>query len=233
MARGTGGRVWDLPIRLFHWSLVVLVLVLWLTGEFGGFDITLTLPGKGSTYISNMDVHALAGQGVFILVIFRLLWGLWGSTTARFSHFVRGPSAVLAESRQLLKGKLHTSVGHNPLGGAMIVLLLLLLAGQAISGMFAADDFFFEGPLVHLVSEDTSDRLTGFHHLLFSALQALILVHILALFYYLVRGKNLIRPMVTGNSLEEGIADLKFSSGWIALVTLIVSAALLALLRSL
>jgi len=232
---GTGVRlkVWDLPTRLFHWTLVVLVVLLWLTGEFGGFDVTLPIPGKGDTYFSNMDIHALAGQGVLILVLFRILWGLWGSTTARFSHFVRGPSAVVAEAISLLKGQVHTTVGHNPLGGTMIVVLLLLLAAQATTGMFSADDFFFEGPLVHLVSGDTSETMTNIHHLLFSGLQVLVIIHILAVFYYLVRGKNLIRPMVTGSTTGQDQGSLTYTSGWWALLTLAGAVTVLVVLRSL
>lgn len=227
-------KIWDLPVRLFHWTLVVLVLLLWLTGEFGGFDVTLPLPGVGDTYLSNMDVHALAGQGVFILVLFRLLWGIWGSTTARFGHFVRHPVTVARELVAMLKGRIDHSVGHNPAGGAMIVVLLLLLAAQSITGMFSADDFFFEGPLVHLVSSDTSESLTGIHGLLFSGLQVLIVLHILAVIYHLVRGHNLIGAMFTGKRpAPQPTAQLKFSPGWLALVSLGLSAGLLLLLRSL
>ncbi len=227
-------KIWDLPVRLFHWTLVLLVLLLWLTGEFGGFDVTLPLPGKGDTYFSNMDVHALAGQGVFILVFFRIFWGIWGSTTARFGHFVRHPVTVVRELIAMVRGRIHHSVGHNPAGGAMIVILLLLLAAQSITGMFSVDDFFFEGPLAHLVSGDTSESLSEIHHLLFSGLQVLIVVHILAVFYHLVRGHNLIGAMFTGKRpVPQPAAQLKFSSIWLALISLGLSTGLLLLLRSL
>lgn len=226
-------KIWDVPVRLFHWSLVLLVLLLWLTGEFGGFDVTLPLPGKGDTYFSNMDIHALAGQGVFILVFFRLFWGVWGSTTARFRHFVRKPATVFGELVGLIKGKIHHVPGHNSPGGLMIVVLLLLLAAQSITGMFSADDFFFEGPLAHLVSSDTSESLTGIHGLLFSGLQVLIILHILAVIYHLVRGHNLIGAMFTGKRALPQATELRFSPGWLALLGLGLSTGLLLLLRSL
>ena len=124
------GRVWDLPTRLFHWSLLVLVVVLWATGEFGGFDISTSVPGFGDVYLANMDIHAMAGQGVFVLVIFRLLWGVWGSTTAQFRHFVRGPGAVMAEARAAIRGRDRDMAGHNPLGALMVLALLLAQAAE-------------------------------------------------------------------------------------------------------
>ena len=227
------GRVWDAPVRLFHWLLVLLVAVLWVTGEFGGINVSASLPLAGDVYLSNMDVHALAGQGVFVLVVFRILWGLWGSTTARFSHFVRRPGVVLAELWALLRGHLGRAVGHNPLGGMMVIFLLLLLLFQALSGMFSADDLFYEGPLTHLVDEDTVELASALHHQSFTVLQLLIIVHILAILYYLGRGQNLIGSMITGRKKPAPPAALAFSPWWLALVTLGLASGFLALLRSL
>lgn len=211
-------RLWDLPVRLFHWTLVVMVLLLWITGEFGGLDVTLPIPGKGDVYFANMDVHALLGQGVLVLVIFRLLWGVWGSTSARFVHFVKAPAKVVAEVRSLLGGGLPDHQGHNPLGALMVVALLLLLLAQAGTGLFSADDFFFAGPLAELVDDDWVETLTGLHESLFTALQVFILTHVAAVFYYLARGSNLIRPMLTGT--KPGITGgLRFAPLWLALAT--------------
>ena len=226
-------KVWDVPVRLFHWSLVILVLVLWLSGEFGGFDIAFSAPWGGDVYLSNMDVHSLAGQGVFVLVVFRLLWGLWGSTTARFGHFIHHPVAVAGELMSLLKGRVQDSVGHNPLGGLMVLALLLVLLGQSVSGLFAADDLFFEGPLAHLVSDDAIDSATDLHHLFFSFLQVLVVLHIAAVFYYLLRRKNLIKPMVTGSKGHPVEESLSFSPWWLAALSLVIAAGLLWGLRSL
>lgn len=229
-------RVWDLPTRLFHWTLVALVALLWVSGEFGGLDLTLSLPGKRVLYLSNMDVHALAGQGVFVLLVFRLLWGLWGSTTARFAHFVSGPRAVWAELRALLAGRVPDAVGHNPLGALSILAMLALLAVQVGTGLFARDDFFFEGPLAHRVTEETSERLTGLHHENFEILQALILLHVGAVLYYWARGRNLVVPMITGRKVDlppQAAAQIRLASPWRALVTLALAMGALAAIRTL
>lgn len=213
-------RVWDLPVRLFHWSLVILVALLWATGEFGGFDLTFSLPGKGSVYLSNMDVHELLGQGVLTLVVFRILWGVWGSATARFAGFVRGPAQVLGEIRSLMHGQVPETHGHNPLGALMVVAVLATLLFQGVTGLFSADDLFFEGPLANLVSDDTSEFLTGLHHQSFSLLQILIVLHIGAVLYYLVRGRNLIAPMVTGKkAATDDNPEITFAPLWRAVIS--------------
>lgn len=226
-------KVWDLPVRLFHWVLVILIGVLWWSGEFGGMDITLSLPVKGDTYLSNMDIHALAGQGVLILVLFRLLWGVWGSTTARFVHFLQGPSVIKAKLLELLRGKVSVSTGHNPLGGVMVAVMLLVLLAQAGTGLFSADDLFFSAPLAHLVSEDVVERMTGLHHLAFAALQLLIAVHIAAIGYYWLRGQNLVAAMITGRRQLDAEPKLQFVTGWRSLVSVLLAVAVLVVLRSL
>lgn len=225
--------VWDLPTRIFHWTLVSLVTVLWISGEFGGLDISAELPLAGQVFYSNMDIHALAGQSVFVLIIFRLLWGIWGSTTARFSHFIRHPRAIVEEAKQLLKGQTPETTGHNPLGGAMVVLLIAILLGQSLSGLFSSDDLFYEAPLAGLVSSEISSMITGWHHSLFGLLQALILIHIAAIFYYLVRGKNLIRPMVVGKTETADTEGLSIKPLWLGAVSLALAAAVLLVLKSL
>jgi len=208
-------QVWDLPVRLFHWSLVVLVTLLWISGEFGGFDISGDYPLLGSIYLSNMDVHGLLGQGVLVLVVFRILWGLLGSSTARFSSFLRGPGKVIQEGCALLRGKVPESLGHNPLGALMVLTLLGLLGFQAVSGLFAEDDFFFSGPLANRVTSDTSELLTRLHKQVFPVLQVLVLVHIAAVLYYQSRGRNLIGAMFTGKKkLRVSSEKVVLASWW-------------------
>ncbi|MFA5631878.1 MAG: cytochrome b/b6 domain-containing protein [Porticoccaceae bacterium] len=219
MANDRTRQVWDLPVRVFHWALVVLVTLLWLTGEFGGFDISGEYPLVGYLYLSNMDVHALLGQGVLVLVVFRILWGLFGSSTARFSGFVRGPATVFRELRALLRGDVPESLGHNPLGALMVLALLALLGFQAVSGLFAQDDLFFSGPLAATVSSDTSKTLTSLHKQSFSVLQVLILLHVVAVLYYLVRGRNLISAMFSGTKKHHGdTAQVTMAPWWRALI---------------
>jgi len=229
-------RVWDLPVRIFHWLILVLVTLLWYTGEVGGLDLSIPWPGGETLFWGNMDVHMLLGQAVLTLVIFRVLWGLFGSTTARFASFVRGPRVVLQYARASLSGREPPTLGHNPAGTLMVLLLLGLLAAQALLGLFASDDIFSEGPLAHLVSSDTSGRLTELHGLLFNLLLAAIALHVLAAFVYLLRGKNLIKAMVTGHKPaaqlpQDEARDLRFvSSAW-ALLLLVVSGLLVWSLR--
>lgn len=176
--------VWDVPTRLFHWTLVLLMVVQWWTAEQS----------------STMDWHMRCGYIVLALVLFRLIWGVVGSETARFSNFVRGPSAVLAYFQALLRGKTPHYHGHNPMGAGSIIALLVLLFIQSVSGLFANDDILIEGPLYSWVSKSTSDWCTTVHKVNFNILLAFIALHIGAvLFYLLVKGENLVRPMFTGN----------------------------------
>ncbi|HYI47624.1 MAG TPA: cytochrome b/b6 domain-containing protein [Allosphingosinicella sp.] len=177
-------RVWDLPIRLFHWAIVLLVPAMWATHE-----------------LERMDLHILLGQILLGLVLFRILWGLIGSSTARFAGFVRGPRAVW----RYLRGRGGPAFGHNPLGGWSVVAMLLVLLTQIGLGLFAIDeDALNEGPLSHLVSYETARILAHRHETIFYLLAALIAVHLSAILYYLVvRRDNLVTPMVTGRRAAD------------------------------
>lgn len=203
--------VWDLPVRLFHWTLVALLLVSWWTGEEGG---------------NAMIYHLWSGYGILTLVIFRLLWGLAGSPYARFRQFLRGPRALADYALGLLQRKPSVWVGHNPLGGWVIMIMLLALLVQAMTGLFANDDIFIEGPLYPWVSKRASDALTSLHKANFNLLLALAALHVAAaLFYLLVKRENLITPMITGRKwlpAETAGQPSGFASPWLAvlLVTL-------------
>lgn len=206
-------RVWDAPTRLFHWGLVGLLGYLWWTGENGP-----------------MDDHMLAGYGVLALILWRVIYGVVGSTTARFSDFVKGPGAVVRYLKATFgrgADDKAAPLGHNPAGGWMVLLLLLLLLAQTVTGLFSNDDIFSEGPLANLVSKSTSDLLTGWHkNILFPALQGLVALHILAAFLYLfLKGENLIRAMVTGKkpAAPEAAHGVRFVSPLIALAVAAVA----------
>ena len=174
-------EVWDLPVRLFHWALVLLLIGLYVSYRMG-----------------EMTWHGWMGQAVLVLVVFRLAWGVVGSEFARFSDFVRGPGAVWAYLRSFGRG-MPDRPGHNPLGGWSVLAMLLVLLVQATLGLFANDDIFFDGPLRHLVSDSLSAQLTSLHRLNFYVILALVAVHVGAvLFYWLALGKNLIVPVLTG-----------------------------------
>jgi cytochrome b len=172
-------RLWDLPLRIFHWSLVVAVVVAIVTAEIGG---------------NWMELHGKAGLAIIGLLAFRLSWGIVGSTHARFLNFVPSPARI----HDYLKGKWE-GVGHNPLGALSVFALLGLLAAQAATGLFANDDIAFNGPLFSLVDQLTSDHLTAWHHTLSNLLFILLGLHVLAVFFYvLFKKNNLLKPMVTG-----------------------------------
>lgn len=204
-------RVWDLPTRLFHWLLVVLIGISWWSAEQRA-----------------MDWHVLSGLAVMALVLFRLIWGFAGGSTARFSQFLRSPGAVLA---YLGGGKApHIVAGHNPVGGYSTLAMLLLLALQIGTGLFAVDvDGIDSGPLSFLVSFDGGRTLAAIHELSFKALQLVVALHIVAvLFYLLVRKRNLISPMFRGSDgqIESAAGALRTASPVRFLVAALVSAAL-------
>ena len=186
--------VWDLPTRLFHWLLLISVILSFVTGNIGG---------------NTMKYHLLSGYGILVLLIFRLAWGLVGSRTARFSSFVKGPATVLAYVATLLQKKTQKpSLGHNPLGGWSIVAMLLVLFVQVATGLFANDDILTGGPLYVWVTKETSNLLTWVHLINRFVLIALIAVHIFAVFFYFFfKHENLIRPMVTGMKRWHAAAD--------------------------
>lgn len=171
--------VWDLPTRLFHWTLVVLVIGAFVTAKVGG---------------NAMAWHGRLGLAIVGLLVFRIAWGFVGSTYARFSTFVRGPATILSYLRGQWQG-----LGHNPLGALSVLGLLGILTAQATTGLFANDDIAFEGYLASLVGSELSGQITGIHHLLEKVLMALVALHIGAiLFYTHVRKHNLVKPMLTG-----------------------------------
>jgi cytochrome b len=143
-----------------------------------------------------LEQHRIMGLILLALVIFRLIWGVCGSETARFSRFVRGPKAVLA----YLRGEGGAALGHNPLGGWSVAALLLVVSAQMSLGLIAQDEYaIVAGPLNHLVSYETAEAATELHEALFNGVAALIALHIAAvLFYQLRKRNNLIGPMLTG-----------------------------------
>ncbi len=203
--------VWDLPTRLFHWILVGLVVLAYLTGNLGG---------------NAMETHRRAGEAILALVLFRVAWGFWGSTPSCFSSFVAGPRTVWRYARTLFVRPGPPHPGHNPLGGWSVLALLTLLFIQAGTGLFANDDIFFTGPLYPWVSKAASDRLTRIHLLNRWILSAIAGVHIAAvLFYLLYKRENLILPMITGKKRWRGgpPPPMRRASGVLALLLALVS----------
>lgn len=172
-------KLWDLPTRIFHWSLVILVAAAIVTAKIGG---------------NAMEWHGRIGLTILGLIAFRIAWGVVGSTYARFANFFPKPSSILA----YLRGQWH-GIGHNPLGAFSVLGLLALIALQVGTGLFANDDIAFNGPLFSLIGKELSDRLTSIHRLSSNGLIALIVLHLVAImFYAYVKKNNLVMPMITG-----------------------------------
>jgi|YelNatPaOPRAMG01_1025707.scaffolds.fasta_scaffold22974_3 cytochrome b len=179
-------RVWDLPLRLFHWLLALCVSVSIVTGLIGG---------------NAMQVHYWSGYCLIALLVFRLVWGVIGSHYARFWNFVRGPRTILRYVRGDDPRPPHLRIGHNPLGSLSVIALLLVVSLQVISGLFANDEIFNEGPLANYVSGRTSAILTFYHTTIGQPLiYALVGLHLAAIAYYaIIKRENLVRPMLTGD----------------------------------
>ena len=198
--------VWDLPTRIFHWLLAALILFSWW-----------------SVKNHHTEWHIWSGCAILTALIFRLLWGFVGSSTARFASFVRGPRAILDD----LRGH-RTGIGHRPLGGLAVVALLGAVAIQVGLGLVSQDeDGIYAGPLSRLVSSDTSDTTRDIHELWFYVLLALIVLHVLAILYYRLRGRKLTKPMVTGKAaLPAGTEPMRAGKWWVALLCLAVALAI-------
>ena len=205
--------VWDLPLRLFHWGVVVCVAGAWATAELG---------------VEWFAWHRRFGYSLLVLVAFRVAWGFVGPEHARFSSFVRGPRAVAAYLRGIASREPTQTVGHSPLGALAVLAMLALLAVQALTGLFANDAIFNSGPLYGYVSSALSDRLTSLHKGNFDWLLALIALHLAAIaFYALWKRVDLVRPMITG---RKRAADLPPGAGvasqrlWLAVALVAIAA---------
>ncbi|MGH6628561.1 MAG: cytochrome b/b6 domain-containing protein, partial [Burkholderiales bacterium] len=143
-----GTRVWDLPVRVFHWALVSLVLSQVITATIGG---------------NAMQYHVLGGYSILTLVLFRVVWGFIGGRHARFANFLKGPRSVVRYAASVIRGNHERHAGHNPLGGWSVMLMLVSLLVQTGSGLFADDDVMTSGPLAKHVSDHTVSLLTRVH----------------------------------------------------------------------
>lgn len=178
-------KIWDGFIRLFHWSLVGLIAGMWWTAEEG-----------------YLDWHLRLGLVLIGLLVARLLWGFWGSESARFSRFLQAPTHAWQHLRELFRAAPAPATSHNAAGGWFVVILLTLLLGQGVTGLFATDDIFFDGPLHDLVSSDVSEVLTDIHKTLIDIIWIAIAIHIAAILIYKWRGRPLTQAMLNGQRRE-------------------------------
>jgi cytochrome b len=200
-------RLWDTPLRLFHWLLATAVVAAFATGLSGG---------------NLMVWHGRIGVLIAALLAFRLTWGMVGSTYARFRTFVRGPATIAAYLRGRWQG-----IGHNPLGALSVLGMLAILTAQLLSGLAASDDIAFQGPYNILASKETEQLATFLHKQLIWLLGVLIGLHLMAIVYYTrVRKENLIQPMLTGTKIlpAEHPAEEARGGGWVALAFALLTA---------
>jgi cytochrome b len=209
-------RVWDLPIRVFHWTLTLAVIALVVTGKVGG---------------NAMEWHFRFGYAVFALLLWRVLWGFAGSRWARFASFPLRPSEFARQLRGASRRGDTLAVGHSPSGALSVVALLAALSAQVTAGLLSWDDIVqIGGPLNRYVSEATASRALWFHKAVGQWLViGLALLHVAAvLFYLLARRLDLVRPMWHG---DKRLADASLGATddaamrWRALRLMALSAA--------
>ncbi len=208
--------VWDLPLRAFHWLFAASILASWGTAKLG---------------FAWMPWHIRLGYWMMGLLVFRIIWGLIGPRHARFTSFLKGPGAILRYAKGLAgRGEGMASIGHNPLGGLMVIIMLLLAAFQVSTGLFATDDIAYTGPFNSTVSSSTAGLLTSIHQINFNLIWAAIALHVGAIAYYaFIKRQNLVPAMLHGWKPAEAVpADQAITSSelWKALVVMIVAAAI-------
>lgn len=211
-------RVWDAPIRVFHWLVVALVAAAYATWR-----------------LDWMVWHGWVGDLLLALLLFRLLWGFFGSETARFSRFLTSPRMAFQHLRYALLREPDRQVGHNPAGGWMVLFLLALLLAETLTGIYVANDIADVGPLTGIVPASVANAIDASHAILWDVLLVAIVLHVLAIFgYAAVKGQNLLRPLITGTKvLPETVVAPRMGSPALAAVLLAGSAAAAAILTTL
>ncbi len=197
--------VWDVPVRLFHWALAGLVVFSFVTGKVAG---------------SWVEWHMKSGYAILSLLLFRLAWGVGGSQTARFTAFVRGPRAGIDYLRATLARRPPQVLGHNPLGGWMVLFMLAILLVQAVSGLFVDDEISTQGPLAAKVSNAFVARLTTLHRYTEWVIAGAVALHLLVIATYQWGLRvNLVGPMVHGRmTVPAPVPAPRFGSPLLAAV---------------
>jgi cytochrome b len=220
-ARRVHVKVWDLPVRITHWLMVLAFVGAYVTNSLG---------------VAYFKYHEWFGYTLVVLVVFRILWGVWGTYHARFGNFLRSPSTTWRYMMEVLSRRDKPTAGHNPLGALMVVVLLLTILIQAVTGLFANDEIFNAGALYGYVSNDTSLALTAIHKVLFYWIAAAIALHILAvLFHTFLKNENLVSAMFTGyksGDFPQHLPSAGSSQGWRALVLVLLVSIVLVLIVS-
>ena len=181
--RPGGILVWDVPTRAFHWLAALLIVAAYATARLGW-----------------MDWHARAGDALLVALLFRLLWGVFGSQTARFSSFIASPQAALSHLARALRPAPDLQLGHNPAGGWMALLMIALMLGETLTGLYVGDDIADHGPLTDSVPAVVANLIQALHdQIVWDALVLAVAIHLTAILAYaVVKRHNLVLPMITG-----------------------------------
>lgn len=174
-------KVWDWSIRVFHWSLPVLIFLLWFSQDQG-----------------EMDKHFLFGKLLLGLLVYRFIWGVIGTPYARFKHFLYGPKAFIHYAKNFFSKDKPRYLSHNPPGGFMVLVLLGAVSFQLVTGLFTTDDIFFSGPLYDSVSSSVAEWMTKWHYTFFNWLLVLVGLHLFAIALYKWLGEGLVKAMFSG-----------------------------------
>jgi cytochrome b len=210
-------RIWDLPIRAFHWLIVLLIPASYVTEK-----------------LNRMDAHLVLGHVMLALLIFRWIWGAIGSDTARFSRFLGSPVTAVRHLLRIGVREPDVETGHNAAGGWMVVLMLILLSVQVGSGLCANDGGGSEGELAKYIGDHWSDRLSLVHAIVFKLILGAIALHVLAIASYAIfKRQDLLRPMITGKKRLPAVTRApRMASLWLAMAVLLAAAAVSALLAT-
>ncbi|TRX52825.1 cytochrome b/b6 domain-containing protein [Thalassomonas sp. M1454] len=173
-------KVWDRFTQIFHISQLILLALLWYSGEEANFEL-----------------HFICGFILLALWLTRITWGFIGSDTSKFANFIKSPLKVIKAWCDNTITEPHS--GHNPVGGYMVLALLATIGLQIVSGLFSSDDVFSEGPLYAMVSDSLASTMDSLHHSNFDILLVLVVLHALAGVFHVFRGDNVIAAIITGN----------------------------------
>lgn len=186
-------KVWDVYTRLFHWLLLICIVVSFV-----------------SVRMDNMDVHFISGHCVLALIIFRILWGLFGARTALFASFIKGPGTILRYLKNSSSEEFTPMIGHSPIAALSVIAMIVVIGVQVMTGLVSDDEILLQGPLAQYVSGDFSYWATGFHSLNAKFIFALVILHLAAIaFYKFVKKQGLVKPMVIGSTKLKKAEALK------------------------
>lgn len=212
-------KVWDWSIRVFHWCLPILLFLLWFSAtQSQNFDA--------------LEHHMILAQILLGLMIYRVIWGFIGTPAARFSRFITGPATWWVYASALLKRQPIHYLGHNPLGGIMVIVLLSAVGFQLTTGLFTSDDILFAGPLSNSVDRDTVRWMSRWHKNFFDWILILVALHLTAIALYKLLGEGLVKAMFTGKKPmidsapdKEKVLPAPESFPWIRFVITVMIAA--------